>query len=246
VLRPNLAPFTGAELVASSLSAPSIGGAGLPLEVTHVTENQGRAAAPSTVTRLYLSHHATLDSHGVLLATSEVAPLDSNDRAESTTTVTIPSDTEPGGYYFIAVVDAASQAVEEIENNNARPLYIRIGPELAIATLKVPATAAAGSSINVTDTVANSGGASSDPVTMRLFLSTNTKLDGNDRELHVRVVPTLAPGESSMATRPVAIPSGTAAGVYYVLGRVDTEEAVSEVNEANNREQRKIRVTVPL
>ena len=77
---------------------------------------------------------------------------------------------------------------------------------------------------------------------MRVFLSTNTKLDATDRELSVRVVPALAAGEASSATRAVTIPAGTAKGLYYLLGRVDSENEVSEFNESNNSKYRKITV----
>jgi choice-of-anchor B domain-containing protein len=242
VLRPNLAPLTGADLIVSKLSSPALTGASLPLTVTYATENHGGAGAPGTVTRLYLSHHPTHEVDDVLLATSNLPPLDINGRAEVTSTVTIPADAAPGIYYLIAVADNDSQATEEIENNNARPQYIRIGPDLSIVSFAVPTPVTAGSSINVTDKVRNSGGGTSAAVNMRLFLSTNNKLDMTDQELFVRVVPALAPGETNSATTPVTIPAGTAAGVYYVLARVDSDNEVSEISETNNGTYRKITV----
>jgi subtilase family serine protease len=113
---------------------------------------------------------------------------------------------------------------------------------LSITSFAVPGTVAAGSSINVTDKVKNSGGGSSAAVNMRLFLSPNKTLDMTDQEPSVRVVPALAPGETNSATRAVAIPGGTAAGVYYVLARVDSENEVSEISETNNGTSRKITV----
>jgi choice-of-anchor B domain-containing protein len=242
VLRPNLAPLISADLVVSKLSSPAVAGASLPLTVTHATENQGGANAPGTVTRLYLSHHPTHEVDDVLLEASDVTPLSINGRQEVNATVTIPADTASGIYYLIAVADDDSQAAEEIENNNIRPRYLRIGPDLTITLNTGPATVAAGSSINVTDTVTNSGGGSSAAVNMRLFLSTNSKLDTTDRELSVRVVPALGPNETNSATRGVTIPAGTAAGVYYLLARVDSDNEVSEVSETNNDKYRKITV----
>jgi subtilase family serine protease len=58
----------------------------------------------------------------------------------------------------------------------------------------------------------------------------------------VRVVPALAAGEANSATRNVTIPPGTANGLYYLLGRVDSENEVSEFNESNNSKYRKITV----
>lgn len=242
VLRPKLTPLTGSDLVVSKLSSPAVAGAGLPLSVTYATENQGGAGAPSTVTRLYLSHHSTHEDDDVLLRASTVTSLGANARREVTTTVTIPSATASGVYYLVAVADDNSQAAEEIENNNARPRYVRIGPDLTITSLTAPSAAGVGSSISVTDKVTNSGGGTADPQNMRLFLSTNTKLDATDRELSVRLVPALAAGEANSATRAVTIPAGTAKGVYYLLARVDSDNEVSEFNETNNSKYRAITV----
>jgi choice-of-anchor B domain-containing protein len=242
VLRPKLTPLTGADLIVSKLSSPALAGAGLPLTVTYATENQGGAGAPATVTRLYLSHHSTHEDDDVLLHASTVTSLGVNGRREVTTTVTIPAGTASGVYYLIAVADDNSQAAEEIENNNVRPRFVRIGPDLTITSLTAPATAGVGSSISVTDKVTNGGGGTSEPQNMRVFLSTNTKLDASDRELSVRVVPALAAGEANSATRNVTIPAGTAKGLYYLLGRVDSENEVSEFNEGNNSKYRKITV----
>jgi choice-of-anchor B domain-containing protein len=85
VLRPNLAPLTGPDLVVSKLSSSALAGASQPLTVTYATENHGGAGAPGTVTRLYLSHHPTNEADAVLLATSNLTPLGINGRAEVTT-----------------------------------------------------------------------------------------------------------------------------------------------------------------
>jgi subtilase family serine protease len=160
-----------------------------------------------------------------------------------TTTVTIPSDTASGIYYLIAVADDGEQVTEEIENNNERPRYIRIGPDLSVTALSVPATAAAGSNINVTDKVQNLGGGSSAAVNLRLFLSTNKVFDATDQELSVRLVPALAAGETNQVTRAVRIPASTSPGVYYVIARVDTDHEVMEISETNN--SRHTKITLP-
>ena len=76
----------------------------------------------------------------------------------------------------------------------------------------------------------------------RLFLSANTKLDRTDRELSVRVVPALAPGETNSATIAVSIPADTAAGLYYLLAWVDSDNELTEISETNNGTYRKIMV----
>jgi subtilase family serine protease len=210
--------------------------------VMHATENQGGAGAPASVTRFSLSTDATLDASDPVLGTHDVPALDSSIRHVATTTLTVPPGTTAGAYYIIADADNGSQAAEEIENNNVRPRFIQIGPDLRITAFTVPAAAVAGSTINVTDTTSNVGGANAADVITRLFLSRNTKIDSTDSELGVRFVPPLGPDDSHSATTAVSIPAGTAAGVYYVLGHVDRDNEVSEISEINNTASRKISV----
>jgi subtilase family serine protease len=242
ILRPNLSPISGADLIVSTLSAPALGGAGMSLAVTHATENQGGTGAPASVIRFSLSTDATLDASDPVLGTYDVPPLDGSIRHVATTTLTVPPETATGAYYIIAAADNGSQAAEEIENNNVRPRFIQIGPDLRITAFTVPATGVAGTSIHVSDTTSNVGGAGAADVITRLFLSRNTKIDTSDTELGVRFVPPLGPNETHSATTAVSIPAGTAAGVYYVLGHVDRDNEVSEISEINNTASRKITV----
>jgi subtilase family serine protease len=57
-----------------------------------------------------------------------------------------------------------------------------------------------------------------------------------------RGLPALAPGGTRAATTDVVIPASTAAGVYYVLARVDSDNEVTEISETNNGVYRRITV----
>ena len=50
----------GPDLFLSSLSAPATGGAGLPVDVTDTTKNQGTGSAAASGTAFYLSANAVL------------------------------------------------------------------------------------------------------------------------------------------------------------------------------------------
>lgn len=126
--------------------------------------------------------------------------------------------------FDVSDLDLHQDATEEIENNNVRPRFIRIGPDLTITALTAPATAVAGAQVSVSDTTQNGGGASTERTLTRLVLSKNQKVDGTDVELAVHDVPALDPGQSLVATTPVIIPVTTTPGAYFVIAVVDPND----------------------
>jgi len=126
---------------------------------------------------------------------------------------------------------------ETIETNNTKASgAVKIGPDLSITALTVPATAGAGYSIAINDTANNATGVSPAPAsTTYYYLSTDNKLDAGDPMIGQRPVAALAPGSSdSSVAWPVMIPSGTAAGNYYLIAVADGPNAIFETNENNN------------
>ena len=95
----------GPDLFLASLSAPATGGAGLPVDVTDTTKNQGAGSAAASRTAFYLSANATLGAGDVLLGSRPVGVLLPNSSSTTTTTLTIPAGTPAGSYYIIAVAD---------------------------------------------------------------------------------------------------------------------------------------------
>lgn len=87
----------------------------------------------------------------------------------------------------------------------------------------------------MTYTVENRGGAAIDNVALRLWGSLNKSLDSTDRELAIRTVPPLSPGGKHSATTTVT--AGTS-GVYYLIGHVDANNAITEINESNTHGSR--------
>ena len=242
VLRPRLSPITGADLIVSALAAPSMSGAGLSFAITATTKNQGAALAPASHTEFYLSTDGVLSEGDVFLVERHVPALGSDVADVAEMTLDIPANTASGHYYILAVGDPHEDATEEIENNNMRPRFICIGPDLTIARLTAPATAVAGSHVSVSDTTRNGGGASTESTLTRLVLSKNRKVDGTDVELAVHDVPALDSSQSLVVTTPVIIPATTTPGVYYVIAVVDPNDGIDEFNESNNLRTRKITI----
>ncbi len=235
----------GPDLSVSSVTVPSKGGAGLPIVVTDTTINQGGGNADASVVAFYLSTDWILDAADPAFGATRNVPALTNGASSSVqTTLTIPAGTLAGTYYVIAKADPLNALVETTETNNTSSASIKIGPDLRVTLLSAPATVASGGSVNVSDTVANQGGAAAGSSTTRYYLSTNISLDGADVLLAERAVPALAVNQSNAAVTPVPIPSGTAAGNYYLLAAADATIAVGESQETNNVTPESIQVTI--
>jgi subtilase family serine protease len=148
--------------------------------------------------------------------------------------VTIPEGTATGNWYVIAKADSQEVLTETSETNNIYALPIKIGPDLDITALSVPAASGAGQTIAVTDTTKNQGGGAAAPSLTQFYLSLNSALDASDTLMGGRSVPALAAGASSPASTTVTIPEGTATGNWYVIAKADSQEVLTETSETNN------------
>ena len=104
------------------------GAAGLQVNVTETTRNQGAGTAIATTTKYYLSTNPTFDAPGDVWLASRAVPLLATGASSvgPQTAVTIPPGTASGNYYILAVADSDNTVAESNENNNvtAKPLTI--------------------------------------------------------------------------------------------------------------------------
>ena len=109
-------------------------------------------------------------------------------------------------------------------------------PDLTVSALTAPASAVAGATIAVTDTTKNLSGGPAFPGTSntKIWLSTDSVLDGGDTLLGTRAVPSLNAGASSLGTTNVVIPAGQTPGSYFLIANADADGSVPESNETNN------------
>jgi subtilase family serine protease len=223
------------DLVVSSLTAPSNGGAGAALTVNDTTSNQGTGPAPASLTAFYLSLDFTIDSKDILLGTRSVPMLAAGASNSAATTFTVPAGTATGTYWLLATADSGNAVPETSEANNTKAAGpVGIGPDLLVSTMSGPAAAAAGTAIVVTDTTLNQGGAAVDSSRTDFYLSSSGNLDATAVAIGSRLVPALAAGGSSSASTSLTVPGTTAPGTYFVLGKADGAGAIVETNESNN------------
>jgi hypothetical protein len=109
-------------------------------------------------------------------------------------------------------------------------------PDLVETSVSTSATALApGSTLNVSDTVANQGSKSTG-FAVAFHLSLDTAYGGTDDVVltGTRTISSLAASGSSTATTKLTIPAGAPLGNYHVCAAADSNNAVVESSESNN------------
>jgi subtilase family serine protease len=231
----------GADLQVSALSAPARAAVGTAIAVTETTKNAGAGASEASVTTFYLSTNGSFDAADIRLAPARaVGPLAAGASSSATSNVVIP-DVAPGFWYLIANADDGETVVETSETNNLRIVTLNIGPDLDSTTLGGPATATAGATILVSDTVQNVGLGTAGPSVTRYYLSTNITFDSGDTLLGERAVPALAASGTNAGSMSVTLPTGMT-GRLYLIAVADGANAVPEANETNNTNARIITI----
>ncbi|HEV8394831.1 MAG TPA: S8 family serine peptidase [Vicinamibacterales bacterium] len=235
----------GGDLSVSVLNMPAIVVVGGTISVSDSTTNQGAGPVSDSSTGFYLSANSVLDVGDQLLGSRAVGPLAAGATSAGVTAVQIPAGIAPGTYYLIAKADRADVVSESVESNNTRTAGIAIGPDLWAMSVRNPATAIAGTGVEVTDAVKNLGADTFPASTTRFYLSTNSSLDASDVLLGSRPVPAVAVGVTDTGSVTVVIPPQTAPGSYFVLAAADGDGVVAEAVESNNTVSRRITISAP-
>ena len=224
----------GPDLLVTNFTAPAAAAAGATVTVSDTTANQGSAPVPASLTMFYLSTNVAYDAADILLQSRNVGPLPAGGASTGSATLTLPATLATGTYYLIAQADGDGAIAELNEINNGRAVAIRVGPDLVVSAFTAPLRAAAGGTIVVTDTTANSGSGAAGASTTAFYLSANITLEAGDIRLSPsRPVPALAAGQSSASTTTVTLPE-IAPGPWYLLAAADDGAGVLETLETNN------------
>jgi subtilase family serine protease len=119
-------------------------------------------------------------------------------------------------------------------------------PDLIVQSpAATPATVAAGGNLALSGSVRNQGVGDAASSQLGYYLSTNATLDASDLVLGTSSGGVLANGASIVRGGTFTIPSGTAAGSYYVLYVADPLNQVTESNETNNLASLQLTITTP-
>ena len=237
--------FIGPDYTVTALNVPAAASPGADIVISDTINNRGGGGGGASTTRYYLSLDVLLNANDILLATGRpVGALGPGASDAGSATVTLP--VVPGGIYFIiAAADGNNTVAECLEDNNSGLFRsIRIGGDLAVTALTVPAKAGPGDAIVITDTTTNLGaGAVGASSVTRFYISSRAIFDGSAVPLPGgHAVPNLAAGAASTASTTVTLPSPLAVGTYYIYAVADADNAVSEIAETNNTTARTVLV----
>jgi subtilase family serine protease len=243
-VRYNVPTRIGPDLIEVSVAVPTVAGAGMAISASDTTKNQGSGIAAASSTSFYLSTNTTLDAADILLGSRSVPALAAGTTSAASTSLTIPAGTATGTYVVLAKADANDDVVESMESNNVSSSTTRVGPDLTVPSLVLPASAVAGATISVTVTTKNAGGAVSPASTTRLYLSTDGVFNAGDVALGGRPVASLGAGVSESGAVSLVIPASLAAGNYYLIAVCDADGSVVESTETNNTRALVIKITI--
>ncbi|MCX7590265.1 MAG: C25 family cysteine peptidase, partial [Kiritimatiellae bacterium] len=124
------------DLVISSISASSSGGAGQAVTVTVATKNQSAVnPAPGSTTRVYFSVDGVLDGGDVGIGECRVPMLGPGGVFTTGVVARLPVGAADGTWYLIAVADADGEVSETVEANNTKSRTIKLGPDLTVTVL---------------------------------------------------------------------------------------------------------------
>jgi subtilase family serine protease len=187
--------------------------------------------------------NSTFDASDVFLGSRSVPALGTSATSTVTTPLTVPAGTPAGTYWVVAVADRNLALAESIESNNTRAYSFKVGPDLTVSSVTAPVSAAAGTTITVSDTTRNQGADTAPASGTAFYLSTNGTLDAADTLLGMRAVPSLAVGAFLAGSVSVLIPASTPAGSYIIIAKGDGNDSITEVLENNNTRTRSISIT---
>ncbi len=232
-------------LTVKEVTAPAEAFSGNTVLVTWAVTNQGTGPtrSPFWYDYVYLSTDTNFGNDTFIGYAPNAAYLAPGESYASAALVTLPRGVE-GTHYFFVKADASGNVFEHTnENDNltlSGPMVIHLTPppDLQVATINPPLSAFSGQPIQVSWSVTNYGlGQTLETAWYdRVYLSTNTTVDGNDPLIGTfQHVGGLEPGTGYRWTNTVNLPVGVT-GNWYVLVTCDAFGQVYEVPfDSNNQ-----------
>ena len=228
---------------------PTAVAAGASVNPSCYLNNLGNSTASPANISFYLSTDNVFSANDVLLGSQPNTSLYGGGYLSIYSTVTVPTATASGTYYVLFVADPTNTVTETNENNNVASATIQViapGIDLQISQVYMAATTVApGTAVAVSSYIYNTGNTTSPSSTVGYYLSTNMTLDANDVLMRTTTGGQLGANQSFASSGSATIPTGTAAGNYYLLVVADPLNAVTETNENNNLGYYQFTVTGP-
>jgi M6 family metalloprotease-like protein len=231
----------GADLLVTAFDADSSAQIGGNIYVSATVTNQGGASAAASNLGFYFSSDNSITSSDTF--SGWVCPIPTLAAGESVSCegfIVVPSSLGSGSYYVGCYADMDGAISEGNENNNGRAAShtTTLGsdsPDLVITAFTAPASAQIGDTLSVSLTVRNQGSIAAGAFDAAFYFSKDANITlGDIATAWYCSWSSLAAGATSTCSGDIAMPTGLAAGTYYVGAYADNTEQVGESNEANN------------
>ncbi len=223
----------GPDLTLTTLTVPAAASPNLTIPVTSTVKNLGGQGTNGSVVRFFLSPTGVLDGSQIPIGVTSTATLAPGASFTTTSRVTIPGNTTPGGRFLLAQADGLGIAEANGTNNVLFKSLNILTPNLQVTSITTPAAVIRGrvtGAPNVSVVVKNAGTGPSAPFDVSVFANRDddpgAQTPGSGDLLFTRTVAALLPNATTTVTAPIVIPEGTApnvrlAGNYFVSATAD-------------------------
>lgn len=116
------------------------------------------------------------------------------------------------------------------------------GPDLIISSLSTPVSAITGNTLSFNYTIKNQGTTTAGSSTTQFYLSQDNTLDASDTSLGTSSVASINAGRSKNIAFSALLDSNLTPGTYYIFAKADTNNVVTEYDEANNISSKSISI----
>lgn len=221
-------------------SLPEVLHAGSGFNFSYHLENLGNGLAQDSVTiGFYLSSDNTWDSSDDWLGGDTATILTPYEIAEFIHEMAIPSQTEPGIYYFVLFADNLESVPEENEGNNISTFEITVEealpPDLRITNLSAFDTFYPNVSTTVRADVQNIGKGPASDIKVSFYLSENNIWSTEDRKLQDFELDLIRQGGQTHTSQwALYLPLDVELGDYFLIAIADGDDILEESNETNN------------
>jgi subtilase family serine protease len=210
------------------------------IDVSCVLLNLGGTASDETEIRLYLSLDEVIDAADHDLAYGSMDPLDPGGRVGVTgQDITLPTDLASGYWFALIEADSRHALDESNEGNNVASARLKVlgnGPDLTITNVSLfPAVILPGTNVRITFNVYNAGNVGASPVKAIFYLSGDEFLDPSDQNVADASTRILGAKTNSLMNCGFVPGHSIAGGQFYLIGMMDPDGVVKEIDEENNR-----------
>ncbi len=231
------------DLSFSSISNPSLSVvAGYPRWLSGYVSNKGNMNSHRCAIKIYISSDTVLDVSDRFLVNYNLDVVNANTTLNfSINNVMIPSDLAIGSYYILYKVDEDNKNTESNEDNNLAYTNLTIvAPviDISMSTYYVaPTTIIKGAAMAYNLTPVATGTIPAYYVKTSYYLSTDSALSANDARFDLR---SLTLGNNNWSS--YYIRDTVAAGDYFIIIKLDSDDAYAETDETNNIIIKRIKV----